>query len=340
MASPPLAQRSPWQVCCWVWWPSSSGLETSFALQCLEEEDQPDPSTYRKEGERPLVENLRQSTALLNDPERCVRIGDRESDIYELFCTAQQMGTHFLVRTCVDRLAGDGTSTIGKEMKQVRVQGLHRIKVRDKNGEPSEAVLEIRYCRLVVLPPIGKQKNYPKLILTAIHAQERRQAAWTGQTDWKLLTTCRWVSPAPRGRVQKLVWYSMRWKIETFLEDPEVRRLQGRGGEAANGGMGCKSVGGPLHPELANLLTTMINRAAPDAPVEAGIHQEQSFGCSMHWQERQAHPQAQKTFSTYLTKVAQLGGYLARATDSPPGNLVMWRGLSVSPISNWGHHWC
>src|ERR1035438_303377 len=86
------------------------------------------------------LENLRQSTALLHDPERCVHIGDRESDIYELFCLAQQLGTHFLVRTCVDRLAGDGAGTIADEMEQVRVQGLHRIQVRDNKGELSEAV--------------------------------------------------------------------------------------------------------------------------------------------------------------------------------------------------------
>jgi hypothetical protein len=49
---------------------------------------------------------LRQSTALFDEPRRCIHIGDRESDIYELFCTAQQVGTHFLVRTCVDRLSG------------------------------------------------------------------------------------------------------------------------------------------------------------------------------------------------------------------------------------------
>ena len=54
------------------------------------------------------LENLRQSTALFGDPQRCVHIGDRESDIYELFCTTQDVGTHFLVRTCVNRLAGDG----------------------------------------------------------------------------------------------------------------------------------------------------------------------------------------------------------------------------------------
>jgi hypothetical protein len=32
--------------------------------------------------------------------------------------------------------------------------------------------------------------------------------------------------------------------------------------------------------------------------------------------------------SRILAKVARLGGYLARAKDPPPGNVVMWRGLS------------
>jgi len=34
------------------------------------------------------------------------------------------------------------------------------------------------------------------------------------------------------------------------------------------------------------------------------------------------------TLSSYLTKVARLGGYLARTKDPPPGNAVMWRGLA------------
>lgn len=38
------------------------------------------------------LENMRQSTALLGAPARCVHVGDRESDIYELFCTAQELG--------------------------------------------------------------------------------------------------------------------------------------------------------------------------------------------------------------------------------------------------------
>ena len=30
----------------------------------------------------------------------------------------------------------------------------------------------------------------------------------------------------------------------------------------------------------------------------------------------------------YLNKIARLGGYLDRAKDLPPGNIIMWRGLS------------
>ncbi|MDZ4739456.1 MAG: hypothetical protein SGJ03_06075 [Alphaproteobacteria bacterium] len=39
-------------------------------------------------------------------------------------------------------------------------------------------------------------------------------------------------------------------------------------------------------------------------------------------------PNEPKTLSYYITKVARLGGYLNRANDPPPGNIVMWRGLT------------
>jgi hypothetical protein len=102
------------------------------------------------------LENLRQSTALFDEPQQCVHIGDRESDIYELFCAAQEAGTPFLVRTCVDRLAGEGEHTVAEEMKEVRVKGRHRLKVKNNPGQWEEAVLDLRYRRVCVRPPIGK----------------------------------------------------------------------------------------------------------------------------------------------------------------------------------------
>jgi hypothetical protein len=84
------------------------------------------------------LDNIKQTTALLADPERCIHIGDRESDIYELFCTAHDANTHFLVRTCVDRLAGDGQHTISEEMETVDMKANHRITVLDKRASPQK----------------------------------------------------------------------------------------------------------------------------------------------------------------------------------------------------------
>jgi hypothetical protein len=66
------------------------------------------------------LENMRQSTALLGDPVRCIHVGDRESDIYELFCTAYDLSTYFLVRTCVDRMRSTNDAPQSKVAERVR----------------------------------------------------------------------------------------------------------------------------------------------------------------------------------------------------------------------------
>ena len=104
-----------------------------------------------------MLENMRQTTVLLGEPERLVHVGDRENDTYEFFCETQALGTHFLIRTCVDRLAGDGRHTVADEMSEVSVQGMHRVVI----GKDDHADIELRYRRIQVLPPIGQQKRYP-----------------------------------------------------------------------------------------------------------------------------------------------------------------------------------
>jgi hypothetical protein len=269
------------------------------------------------------LENVQQSTELLGDPARCVHIGDRESDIYELFCAAREAGTHFLIRTCVDRLAGDGDHTIADEMEEVAVKGLHRIDVRDSNGDSDEAVLEIRYRKIRVLPPIGKQKRYPALTLTVIHAEERGTPRNRKRIDWKLITDLPLGSRADA--IEKLEWYALRWKIEVFHKILKS---------------GCKAEESKLRTaqRLANLISvfcilswrvfwmTMLNRSVPDAQPTLALTATEIALLDRLVSDR---PQARrKTLSHYLTKIAKLGGYLARANDPPPGNTVMWRGLS------------
>ena len=69
------------------------------------------------------LDNLRRSTGLLGDPARCIHICDREGGIWELFCLARELDTHFLVRRCSDRLAGDGSHTVHRSWPRRRSRG-------------------------------------------------------------------------------------------------------------------------------------------------------------------------------------------------------------------------
>ncbi|MCB1504346.1 MAG: IS4 family transposase [Hyphomicrobiaceae bacterium] len=270
------------------------------------------------------LENVKQSTDLLADPERCIHIGDRESDIFELFCAVQDSGTHFLVRTCVDRLAGDGTHTVADAMKEVRLKGVHRIEVRDDKGDINVAELEIRYARIRVLPPIGKQKHYPPQELIVIHARERGSPKNRKAIDWKLLTNL--PVSSRKEAIEKLDWYSMRWKIETFHKILKS---------------GCRAEDAKLRTaeRLTNLIAlycivswrvfwlTMLARTAPQAPARVALTDAEIYLLD-HMIKDAGEKTGSKTLARYLIKLARLGGYLARAKDPPPGNLVIWRGLS------------
>jgi len=119
------------------------------------------------------LDNLRLSTELTGAPERCVHVGDRESDIYELYCLSEELGTGFLVRSCVDRLAEDGGTTIAKVMAEVQSSGTHEVRFRDAQGKDHCAMLSVKHATMTVRPPIGKQRKYRHQNLQVIHAEEQ-----------------------------------------------------------------------------------------------------------------------------------------------------------------------
>jgi hypothetical protein len=271
------------------------------------------------------LDNLRRSVELLGEPERLVHVGDRESDIYELFCLARDLGTHFVVRTCVDRLAGDGTHTVATEMVDARVRGLHRITLRGPEGETMEVVLEIRARRVHVLPPIGKQRRYPALDLTVLHVTERDPPRGREPIEWKLLTDL--PVHSRQDALEKVRWYAMRWKIETFHKILKS---------------GCRAEGVRLQSaeRIANLLAifciiawrilwlTLAHRADPSAAPETALTEREIAVLDKILPVRSVKSAEEATLAAYVHKIARLGGYLGRSRDPPPGIVVLWRGLS------------
>ncbi len=269
------------------------------------------------------LENARQATATLGDPGRCIHVGDRESDIYELFCECDSLDAKFVFRTCVNRRAGDGETTVYEVMEEQRVKGVHRIRVTDNKGRPSTAVLEIKYAKIKVRPPIGKEKRYGDLDLTVIHASERGTPKGRDRIEWKLVTNlpvnCR------ADAIEKLEWYALRWKIEMFHKVLKS---------------GCRAEDSKLRTadRLANLIAmmcilawrvlwlTMLNRASPELPAKL-VFTDVEIKLLEHLVPRKDGA-TKKTAGRFLTLLARLGGYLNRTRDAPPGNMVLWRGMA------------
>lgn len=270
------------------------------------------------------LENLRQSVDFLGHPDRCIHVGDRESDIYELYCLTKELGTHFVVRTVVDRLAGNGDHTISAEMRDVDTAGQHLIEVRTDTDQVNKVRLDIRFKQIRVLPPIGKKKRYPALDLTVIHAVEPNPVAGRKRVEWKLLTDLE-VNSCEEA-VEKIKWYAMRWKIEVFYKILKS---------------GCRTEDARLRTadRLANLVAvfciiswrvlwlTMLARTAPDARPTAALNEQEIEILDQMVSNSGNRSATPGSLNFYLTKLARLGGYLARASDPPPGNTVVWRGL-------------
>lgn len=116
------------------------------------------------------LENLRQSMALVRTPERCVHVADRESDIYELFCLAQDLDTRFLVRVQTNRLAAapidaepeHGAHRVFYQLSAAPWAGRHRVKI----DQDETACVDVKFAAIETLPPVGKRKRYSPQLLT------------------------------------------------------------------------------------------------------------------------------------------------------------------------------
>ncbi len=49
---------------------------------------------------------------------------------------------------------------VADDMTKVKIKGRYRVEARDANGNPNSADLDVKFERLQLRPPTGKQKQY------------------------------------------------------------------------------------------------------------------------------------------------------------------------------------
>lgn len=173
-----------------------------------------------------------------------------------------------------------------------------------------------------MLPPIGKQKRYPALELSILHAREIAEPQGRACLEWKLVTDLPVVTIDDA--VEKLRWYACHWKIELFHK--VLKSV-------------CRAEAARLRTadRLAKLIavlsvvawrcfwTTMVARSAVQVPAAVALTAEEISTLDSAVPGT-ATVTPSRTLAAYLLKVARLSGYLARTRDPPPGITVMWRG--------------
>jgi hypothetical protein len=158
-----------------------------------------------------------------------------------------------------------------------------------------------------------------------IHAQERGKPKRRKKIEWKLLTDL--TVRSCKDAIEKIEWYALRWKIEVFHKILKS---------------GCKAEESKLRTaeRLVNLIAvfcivswrvfwmTMLNRSSPKTSPQTALTDSEIRLLDRLVKCRVRDHVRRETLSHYVVKIARLGGYLARANDPPPGNIVIWRGLS------------
>jgi hypothetical protein len=76
------------------------------------------------------------------------------------------------------------------------------------------------------------------------------------------------------------------------------------------------------------LWLTMLNRTDPDASPKMALTGTETRVARPTRRRCREPAMRPGTLAFHLTKLARLGGYLARANDPPPAIIVIWRGFS------------
>jgi hypothetical protein len=259
---------------------------------------------------------------------RLVSVGDRESDIYELFATAREHleagGPQLLVRATENRRLADSTRKLWEKVEAKPVAGYRTVVVPPRAGRKRRtAELSVRFAEVWLCPPQGKT-DLGNIRLWAIHARERRAPSGVEPVEWMLLSTIE-VSDFDQA-CEKLDWYVQRWMIEVFhrtlksgcrIEDRQlgnVRRLEN-----------CLAIDMVVAVRIMHL--AWLGRTQPTKPCTIYFEDHEWKALSCFISKKRIPQKTVPSIKEVVGWIGKLGGHLGRKSDRPPGTQALWEGL-------------
>lgn len=260
-----------------------------------------------------------------------VSMGDRESDVYELFreAVSDPKGPKLLVRSDryrQRRVEEEEEEKYLWEFMARREAAAHLELHLPRRGSSSarDASLELRHA-LVELKPPRRCASEPSIPLWAVYLGEPNPPEDVKHgVEWLLLTT------APVHTIEdakeRVEWYAGRWGIEVYHRTLKSGcRIRNRQLGTAGRLEACLGVDMAVAWRIYHL--AWLGRETPEAPCTI-------FFSDLEWKtlcclatRKPIPPPEPPTMTQAVRMVGQLGGHLGRKSDGPPGTQVLWRGL-------------
>ena len=262
-----------------------------------------------------------------------VHICDREGDIYEFFCKAEEEGAKYLCRRFQNRNIGDekGEKKLDGFVGGLPSAGTISVHVpRDSHtGRTTRnADMEIKHGKCTVLRPakLAADCGLPKSIdIYVVSAVESNPPPGQEGISWQLITNV--PTRNFEEAVTRISWYTQRWKIEIFhrtlKSGCKVEELQSDSAERLMILIAIYSI-----IALDIMLLSYIARVRPDESCETCLTEYEWKILYRAAKKTKNIPEEPPTIYEAVVMIAKLGGFLGRKSDGFPGVEVMWRGLT------------
>ncbi len=203
-----------------------------------------------------------------------VSIGDRESDLYELFAeaTGEPAGPKLLVRAERTRNRRVEQESLWQFISAKPIAGELKLQLPKRgNRRARQALLDVRFCEVELQPP--KDSSLNPVRLWAVHLNEEQAEDGGEPIEWMLLTTV--AVTTFEQAVERAEWYAARWGIEVFHRTLKSGcRIKDRQLGSAERLQACLGVDMVVAWRIYHL--TMLGREMPEHPSTAFFEEVES----------------------------------------------------------------
>lgn len=253
-------------------------------------------------------------------------IGDRESDIFELFIAPRRDSVDLLVRATHNRAVDDPECQLLWEAIDGHDEnGRYVLKVpRSKNQAAREAEMSVKFFEVTLKAPQNRKAVTKSVTINCVCTREINPPAGADPLDWVLLTTM------PVETLDDALYvidaYTCRWVIEEFHKvlksGCNVEGLQLESLDSMLPAIVVLSV-----VAWRVLYITKFARESPDTKASEFCSTLECNVLSAWMKVRRKRTAPLVTVRDFVRSVGILGGFMARKNDGEPGVKSVWTGL-------------